>query len=226
MDDKRFDHLVRALTGGATRRGVLGVLSGVVGLGLVGVAAKGGKGRGKKRGSAKSRGGRRGDKKAGKSKATICHYDRGSRTYKPISVGQSAVSAHISNHGDFYRTNCCMDAECRGGEICDHGTCLCPQERKCESGCCAPPPQMQDVSSFCCDNDTCSCGGDCCGKDECFWTGPQDKPTDEFCCTEPNNVICGEGDGATCCPKAAVGDSCEACESNPSGIAGSYRRPR
>ena len=41
MDSERFDGLVLALGHGASRRGALGLLAGVVGLGLEDVAAKG-----------------------------------------------------------------------------------------------------------------------------------------------------------------------------------------
>jgi hypothetical protein len=74
MDNERFAGLLRALGSGATRRGALGVLAGLAGLGLSeGAAKKGGK-------------------------VAVCHYKPDADTYvlinvSPERVGQRALEA-------------------------------------------------------------------------------------------------------------------------------------
>jgi hypothetical protein len=104
MDDERFAGLLRALGSGATRRGALGVLAGLAGLGLSeGAAKKGGK-------------------------VAVCHYKPDADTYVLINVSQNAWdnghSKHAKHVKDFQRGDCCNDSECSHlNDSCNFGVC-------------------------------------------------------------------------------------------------------
>jgi hypothetical protein len=167
VDHEQFDGLVRALGSGATRRGALGLLAGVAGLGLGGVEAKrqGKKQRGKGRVRAQE---------ANPNKRDICHFDAETGTYHLINIDDSAVQKHLDNHGDFFpaaENGCCTDADCGDNEACvvDEET----RTGSCEAIGCSP------VGTTCCgepgcgptacdDNPACSCGATVDGTTACF----------------------------------------------------------
>jgi hypothetical protein len=124
MDSERFDTVVRALSNGATRRGALGMLAGIAGLGVSEVAA-----RRRGRGSLPST--RRSLAKEAQSadKVTICHRTGSKKhPFQVISVDASAVPAHEA-HGDLVS---CPNLQIIDVETC---TCVCPVgEIACESG--------------------------------------------------------------------------------------------
>ncbi|MGH2616514.1 MAG: hypothetical protein ACRDJC_14820 [Thermomicrobiales bacterium] len=95
------------------------------------------------------------------------------------------------------------------------------QDGLCDAARCGTNPETGKRET-CCKDGSCSCGGNCCAT-ACFQVGPIEHPDAVFCCTGPKRVICGETkDDETCCE-----GSCDACDPpGPSGIAGSYRRPR
>ena len=115
MDDERFAGVLRALGRGATRRGALGVLAGLAGLGL-------------SEGAAKKRG-----------KVAVCHYDVDANTHFSINVSQNGWdNVHSKHDQDFQRgevDGCCNDSDCSHlnnefdclGGVCDPGTGSCQQ---------------------------------------------------------------------------------------------------
>lgn len=138
MDDERFDAVVQALGHGASRRGALGILVGLAGLGRGEAAAK------RRRGAAQ-RGKRRSRGRvaaAAADKVAVCHYDADADAYVVIHVSRRGWDRGHSRHaGDFLRggddegaVSCCDDRECRelsnecGAGVCDPetGTCAAP----------------------------------------------------------------------------------------------------
>src|SRR5262245_7046804 len=83
MDDERFDRLIRLLGDGSARRGVLGTLAGIAGLGLGEAAAKRGK---SKRG--KSKHGAHASRQS--KKVAICLL-QADGTYRRIEVAESSA---------------------------------------------------------------------------------------------------------------------------------------
>ena len=92
MDHERFAGLFRVLGSGATRRGVLGVLAGIAGLGVSGGAAKKG------------------------AKVAVCHYDADAESYVLINVSQNGWdNGHAKHENDFQQgdgAECCDDSDC------------------------------------------------------------------------------------------------------------------
>ena len=106
MDDERFAGLLRALGSGATRRGALGVLAGLAGLGLSGGAAKKG------------------------AKVTVCHYDADAESYVLITVSQNGWdNGHSKHENDFQQSDgadCCDDSHCSLAKpLCNLVTGIC-----------------------------------------------------------------------------------------------------
>src|SRR5215218_461516 len=133
MDSTSFDQLLRSLTDHATRRRLLGVLTGLTGVCFGEAAAK--------RADSKNRvrAPRKGEKVA------ICHR-AGNGTYHRIRVAKGAVPHHLDRHGDFLFIDCCADGDCTDGETCKAGTCTpicanegttCASDESCCSGTCA-----------------------------------------------------------------------------------------
>ena len=135
MDGERFDAMLEALSSETSRRGALGMLAGLAGLGLSDVAArrrrKGGKGRGKTKDKSKSA--------SQGPKVTICHRTGSeTRPFEVITVAASAVPAH-EGHGDLvgcpnlqvidFETCACVcpvaDIVCENGQQLDPATCTC-----------------------------------------------------------------------------------------------------
>jgi hypothetical protein len=160
MDDTRFDTWVRVVGGSVTRRGALGLLAGLVGLGLSETAAK--RRQGKRRRRQRDR--RVATEKANE-KVTLCHRT-GNGSFHPITVGVSAVPAHL-NHGDFPRASaeangCCTDADCThldggaNGQVCNQGT-----------GACCLPLSPQQIIERCAQQCTCGDIETTCGLVSC-----------------------------------------------------------
>jgi hypothetical protein len=114
VENERFAGVLRVLGSGATRRGALGVLAGLAGLGLSGVAAKKG------------------------AKVAVCHYDADAESYVLINVSQNGWdNGHSKHENDFERGDvggCCNDSECshlNDGScyfgVCDQTTGTCKQ---------------------------------------------------------------------------------------------------
>ena len=149
VDDTLFDHLLRSLTDRATRRRLLGVLTGLTGVCFGEAAARRGDSRHRVGASRKS------------EKVAICHR-AGNGTYHRIEVAKSAVQKHLDKHRDFRFIDCCADGECKDGETCEAGTCTsvcaadgttCAGDDSCCSGTCA------------CGLTTCTCAVPCLGDD-------------------------------------------------------------
>jgi hypothetical protein len=122
MDEERFAGLLRALGSGATRRGALGVLAGLAGLGLSGVATRG---------------------KAEAEKVDVCHYNAQHDAWvaKKVSLrGWDRV--HSKHEQDFERGDCCNDSECSHLNegtcyigVCDQSTGTCSKVFTGDGGC-------------------------------------------------------------------------------------------
>jgi hypothetical protein len=131
VDHEQFDGLVRALGSGATRRGALGVLAGIAGLGLGEVAARK-KGRGKGKGRGKSK--KSAKAKARADKVAVCHYDADQDTWVAINVSQAGwENGHAKHEKDFQQAakdGCCLDRECAGlTDQCHVGKCVVNDDR-------------------------------------------------------------------------------------------------
>lgn len=137
MVSERFDTVVRALSNGATRRGALGMLAGLAGLGVSGVAAK-------RRGRGTRSSTRHALAREAQSaeKVTICHRTTSRKhAFQVITVDARAVPAHEA-HGDMVS---CPDLQVIDFETC---TCVCPvEEIVCGSAQQLDPARCQCVRS-------------------------------------------------------------------------------
>jgi hypothetical protein len=141
MESERFDSLSRVLGTGASRRGALGLLAGLAGLGLGEAGARKRTRRGTVR-TQKAGGEQLTPERARKAaKVALCHYDEAAGTYATIVVGAPAAEAHFGHHpNDTPYVNCCVDDDCPAGEACDAGTC---RASTCAAATCG------DECSFC-----------------------------------------------------------------------------
>ena len=130
--DERVDGCLGAWGRGATRRGALGVLVGLAGVGRREVAAK---------------------RRRLPKKVTICHFTaRGPTPYVLKRIAGKDLARH-QQHGDFVYGTCCLDSECQAGQVCAAATdavgsaCLCDAAR-CGAlgGCCG---DEQTCSAVC-----------------------------------------------------------------------------
>ena len=237
MDSQQFDKFVQALGQGASRRGVLGLLAGLAGVGVSGAEAR----RRKRARSAAQK------EKAGKT--TICHHDREENEWHPITVSDNALDAH-KKHGDFAfdvdKGECCTNPDCPEGEECvivvdteGTGSGTCEPVDICEPGAdaCGPTAgrecgtDQSGTPCYCatttneeggcflgdpnnCDRDECSEDRECRSGERCVQT--------EGCCGDKQAICiprCNEEPG---CPEGqvAVGEQCllengETCEPLP-----------
>jgi hypothetical protein len=188
MDSERFDGLIRALGEGTTRRGALGVLAGLAGLGLGEVAAKR-RGRGRGKGKARVRA-----QSGNPAKTAICHYDDETGTFHLIEVDDSAVQKHRDNHGDFFPgevEGCCTDADCGENETCvvDEAT----NTGSCQGSTC----DACDVNEPCNDRKPCGADNSCNCWARADRSGCHCGPFDDC----GNHQPCGAGDT---CPDGQV----------------------
>ncbi len=180
MDDERFDALSRMLGNGTSRRGALGLLAGVAGLGLGEVVAKRRK-HGKGKGKGKGRTQATAEKKD--HKITICHLtNEATNPVVQIKVDESAVPAHQA-HGDTIDPDFQNDVQncgscgtgCTGGDACNTPAC---QNGKCGT---TPTPGVA------CDGGT----GTCDANGRC-------QPNTPNVCSGSPTTICFVRDGAIC----------------------------
>ena len=172
MDGERFDAVLRRLEADTSRRGALGLLAALAGVGLglgetVGAARRKGKGKHRRHGN-------RHVQAAAANKVTLCHYDQEADTYHRISISNNgkAVDKHLANHvsddgaeGDFLfgDSDCCNDDDCasadescviaadNGGNRSGSCVCTCTHGQVCTpDGCgCPPPPPNQNCPRSC-----------------------------------------------------------------------------
>ena len=186
MDDSQFDRLTRLAAQPRSRRGALGVLAGLAGLGLGEASAR------KRRGKARTRA-------ADTGKTTICHHDHDAGVYVKITVADAAWPAH-QKHGDFVHDDCCIDDECGGDDkpctasTCAKGTCehaptpgascnagtgpasgACDSAGTCQpispnvcSGLDSPNPCFPRVAASCGATGSCHCGTSIDGSVACY----------------------------------------------------------
>lgn len=203
MDSERFDGLIRALGEGTTRRGALGVLAGLAGLGLGEVAAK-------RRHRGRGKGGVRAQA-ANPNKVDVCHFDEESGTFHLINIDDNAVQKHIDNHGDFFPAaegGCCTDADCGENEACqvdeeaNTGSCV-------SVGCSPVGTACGGNPTGCNENSGCSCGATVDGTTACFqWNqcgadGCQNQCSGENPCPTGEACIAATCAGNVCQPLCA-----------------------
>lgn len=179
MDSERFDTVVRALSTGATRRGALGLLAGIAGLGVSEVAAR----RGHKSRSNPKRA--HASEARSEDKVTICHRTGSKKhPFQVISVDASAVPAHEA-HGDL--------VSCPNLQVIDVATCtcVCPvADIVCGAGQRLDPKQCQCVANDC---RTGGCVSNLCQRCRCMDDGfcacaSKACPIDQTC--DPATGVC------------------------------------
>jgi hypothetical protein len=108
MDASRFDRLVNSFSHAGTRRGALGLMAGLAGLGVSEGAARA------RRKHRRTHGVRAQGAKA--DKVRICHFTGSeSNPYEILEVSGDASAQHGANHGDFAINaddGCCLDSDC------------------------------------------------------------------------------------------------------------------
>ena len=186
MDAERFDRLSRVLGKAVTRRGMLGVLAGLAGLGLTEATATRRRQRRHRPGRARARHVHADDK------VTLCH-----RTGSPhhpfqvITVAPSAVPAHQA-HGDL--------VHCPNLQVIDFTrcTCVCPvADIVCPNGH-LDPATCECVADFpMCDATECERGNDACRQCRC--AGPFCNCLFRGCPCDPESG-CPPCDPVTGCP--------------------------
>lgn len=224
MDDERFDALSRMLGNGTSRRGALGLLAGMAGVGLgeaVAKRRKHGKGKGKGQATAGNK----------RQKVTICHRT-GSATnaFVTLDVDESAVPAHQAlgdaidpdfqhdiqhcgscgngcTGGDACHAPSCQAGTCgttpTPGVPCDGGAGTCDASGQCQpntpnvcSGKNSPNPCFERDASTCNAGGTCNCGTGLDGNLTCY-----------------ENAYCNNGG-----PECASNADCEAILGRPGSV--------
>lgn len=194
MEDERFDAAIRSLGTGATRRGVLGLLAGLTGLGLDEVAAK--RRRRNKAQKGRNNGPRAQAAKAGK--VDVCHYDAGANTYVRINISQNGWdNGHSKHDNDYLRGGgCCTTADCTGEfEECVHTI----GGNGARSGACVVDCSAVPNGTAC---DTQAGRGRCCGG-SCLNT-----QTDLNNCGACGNVCTAPPNGSATCSNGVCGFTC------------------
>jgi hypothetical protein len=152
------------------------------------------------------------------SKVTICHFPPGNPgNVHQITVGGSAVPAHVTNHHDAVcaagASDCCFQTSsapsvctsfasdvtncgscgnhCVDGQICSSGTCVCPTGTAlCGSAC------VNEST----DNNNCgACGHVCSAGTACVSSSCQ--------CTTPGTTLCG----SACVNESTDNSNCGSC---------------
>jgi hypothetical protein len=165
MDETRWQQLLRALTDRASRRRLLGVVTGLTGVRVGEAAAKRGDSRNRVRASRKG------------GKVAICHR-AGNGTYHRINVAEGAAQKHLDKHREDFRfIDCCADGECQDGETCAAGTCTpavpCNHPGQtdpiCQSNLCGCTTEPAPDGGICtCRAASCVAAGETCASDfEC-----------------------------------------------------------
>lgn len=188
MDGNRFDRITRELGTGRSRRSVL------KGLAVAAAAGVGLRGRGRVL--------------AGQEKQELCHVTGDPNTpYVVISVAEPAWQTHL-DHGDTPFLNCCVDADCDDGSVCNG------QER-CVNGACQPgTPLVCDDGNPCTENScdpvggcqhapvaagtSCDDGNVCNGQETCDGNGTC-QPGTPLVCDDGNPCTANACDPATGC---------------------------
>jgi hypothetical protein len=181
MDSERFDAVLRAMSSETSRRGALGLLAGLAGLGLSDVAAKrhhGAKRHGKAKGAAHG------------AKVKICHRTGSeAHPFQVITVAASAVAAHEA-HGDLVS---CPNPQVIDFETC---TCVCPvAEIVCEAGQQLDPTTCECVSPPVCVPEECTSQNDMCTNCRC-----RDLVTGSICLCRHATCQNGPCNPQTGCP--------------------------
>ena len=202
MDDTEFDALIGALGAGSTRRGVLGILAGVAGLGLSGVAAK----RRHRRSSHRDKPTSRVIAAAQDHEVTICHRTGSKKKpYQVITVDAHAVPAH-EGHGDIV---------CRAPHVLAVETCTCV----CDDGiACTGDEVLDPVTCRCVPRPGPTCTPACLVGGVCVACPSEDDPSQTKCCSREGNQ--GECSASASGPAAVMvcGPRSVWCECTPSGI--------
>lgn len=206
VDNKQFDGLTRALGQGTTRRGTLGVLAGLTGLGLSEVAAK----------RRKRTRGRRAQA-ASADKVAVCHYDADADAYVELNVSRKGwENGHSKHKADFLRgtDGCCTDADCNGaGEACvisvdsggnRSGSCVCTPNT------CASQNKTCGSISNTCEGDPINCGL-CPSPKVC--SGGTCGGSCASACPDGCGMCLQLADGGTYCSDGVSGP-CSPCTSN------------
>lgn len=184
MDDERFDSLLRSLSGTASRRSALWLLTssalgGLLTLGAVPTGAR-------KRGRGKGKGKGNGKKGKDKQKVTICHNGQ------TITVSQSALKTH-RKHGDTVGACSIQDSPQPSGPTCGALFATCKANDECCSDICFPfsTPQMCGCAAFAqaCEENANCCSGKCTGN--------------TCSCHEDGDICAGDAD---CCAQLSCQD--------------------
>jgi hypothetical protein len=198
MDDARFDTLSRALGNGTSRRGALGLLAGVAGLGLGEVVAKR-----RKRGPGTGRTQAQGTA----DKVTICHRTGAKKhPFQVSTVDAHAVPAHAA-HGDL--------VDCPNSHVLDVATCTCV----CDEGIVCTGDAVRDPATCqCVPRPGPTCTPACLVGGVCVACPTEADPAQTTCCSrEGNQGQCVAGPSG---PEAVMvcGPQSVWCECTPSGI--------
>src|SRR5215213_5063989 len=237
MESECFDDLVRALSGDASRRGVvragLGALAAaaLAALGLTSadeVAAKRGR-RAKARASAqKDQGARKHPKKRKGHQGHHGHDDHTGPKAPPPNCTPGLAGCPPDDPGEAQDPEvplspegvaCQEDGECASGLCCldpwdGLGVCTAAGFQRCDGNfdvCCGPGTE-------CCETSCCREGIHCCWSEDPFCVGPDRQccgngtcPIDKECCLVAGNSMdcCGQGEVCTeDCGCIAKGDTC------------------
>ena len=198
MEDQRFDGLVRAIGSGTSRRGALGLLAGIVGLGLDEVSARA-KHHGKQQGKGKHKQKGKGKQQAQGTPKPKCTLSKTCAKWCASTFGARTAAASQCTSAAHKCTGVCGDAtsSCQGGG--KPGSTVCCT--KLASGGCDPTKAVSCVDTG---SDPSNCGT--CGN-ACTGTTPICATTGCVACSNSNPCPAGG-----CCTTSgacvANGDIC------------------